>query len=308
MPRKKKYGKLEEYIINTLKKERTFCYEGAKWNVVLVDKPRPQENGECKTDVYVLAETNGLKKEFKISVKMSSSHEFQENKIKKERAESIFGSDYKNIIRKTAKKIEKEFDNQFLLFQKEKHPTKINSITMGWKLELATKPRKLSAKLELSDKEIKEYIYKGKNLAKDKKDSLVNGNVIKDSGVAEYILYMENDEKLTSDEIIQKLIPIDEMKIEPMYLIFTANNFRTDKETKKESSKSTDGKRSLAVKIKWKNSNGKLDYHLDFENPLSETGFDNKKETLKVLNELHLFHPENMKEEQIKKSSILYKD
>ena len=91
------YGDKRLWSIGT-KSYRCFSQEGSftlgreRFRVEVVGKPRPQHgSGEPKTDVYILGvNENGVHKELKISLKLESSNEFQENKVSAERAESFF--------------------------------------------------------------------------------------------------------------------------------------------------------------------------------------------------------------------------
>ncbi|EFU43869.1 hypothetical protein PVOR_01620 [Paenibacillus vortex V453] len=283
----KNYGQLERTIIDNFKAKGNFYFQGKNYKLVTVGKPSVS-NGECKTDVYILGKTeSGEQKEIKISVKTESSNEFQENKVSALRAEEYFGLDWASIIAETCRKIEDRFISQSVVFGSGKHPTKPNSITLGWKLEIASKERKLSAPIALSDQQIREYVYKGSNLSDSKKNAFVNGSIIPNSGVAEYILYSELYRDQNPDAILQNLKLIDSLKIKPTYLIFTANNWRTDVD-------STDGPRPLAVRVKWEVINGKLSRSLLFDNPLSYTGQDWRMHIKPVLKQLGVQHPSQM--------------
>lgn len=270
---KKNYRKLEEHVINVFNSqkmsERLFLYQQKWYKVLLAGKPRPQgnKNGECKTDVFVRAEEQKSSKliDLKISVKTESKQEFQQNKITAQTAEDIFGIDWENIIIKSTKSIEEEFKNRILLYASGKHPTKPNSITLGWKLEIASKSRKLSVRLPLTNQEIREYVYRGTNQTKGKKNAIVENTVIGNSGVADYML-VTNVSKINSvDDVIRQMVPIENYPVNDTYLIFTANNYRTD-------AKTADGPRALAVRIEWNCANGKLVPKLYFDEPLRYTG------------------------------------
>lgn len=59
---------------------KKFTYEQANYSVLKCDKPTSSK-GECKTDVYVLAQDDlGNQKEFKISVKQNNA-DFLEIKL-----------------------------------------------------------------------------------------------------------------------------------------------------------------------------------------------------------------------------------
>lgn len=283
----KNYGQLEQKIIDNFRNKGHFYFQGEYYTLLLVGKPFVAY-GECKTDVYILGQSSsGALKEIKISVKTESSNEFQENKVSAQRAEEYFGSDWSNIISKTCKGIEDRFLSQSVVYGSGRYPTLPNSITQGWKLEIASKERKLSAPLALTELQIREYVYKGSNLSDTKKNASVNGNVISNSGIAEYILYTELFSNLNPDDIINKLVSIETMKVKPTHLIFTANNWRTDLDQ-------TDGSRPLAVRVKWELINGRLSRSILFDEPLIHTGKDWKSHLYPILEQLGVHHPSNM--------------
>ncbi|NRD76208.1 hypothetical protein HPT25_01630 [Bacillus sp. BRMEA1] len=295
MPR---YSELENKIIRIIQNDGQFVYAGEGYSVLKVGKPRPQGSGECKTDVYILGDSNGFQREFKISVKSRRTNEFQENKVNAERAESFFGENYEDIIERTTRSISSKFREQPLLFASGKHPTKPNSVTMGWKLEIADKPRRLSAPLHLSDQEARDFIYKGINLPDNKRNSVLDGEVIYDSGVAEYMLYAEVDEICTTSDIFDNIQLIDDVEFEPLYLIFTANNYRTVEN-------STDGARPLAVRVHYNVIRGRLSHSLAFNNPLALTGKDLVPEVRQAFSQLGVLHPSELHLDQIEVPSIL---
>ena len=187
---------------------------------------------------------------------------------------------------------------QPLLFSSGKHPTKPNSITLGWKLEIASKPRKLSAPIQLNDEQIRNFVYKGVNLPPEKKDAMVNGEIIENSGIADYILYAELEELQNTQDVINQMKLIDEAEIQPTYLIFTANNYRS-KEDK------SDGARPIAVWIEWYLENNKLAHRIRFDEPLTYTGKDLVSDLKKVLTQLGKHHPSEMSTGDLKTSDIL---
>lgn len=284
---KKSYRELEDKVINLFRTEGQFELGGTIFKVKKVDKPRPS-SGECKTDVYVLGESNiGKLVELKISVKTSSSNEFQENKVTPERAEAYFGSNWREIIKKSCSGIEEKFEEVGLVFASGKHPTKPNSITLGWKLEIADKARNLSAPIELSEQEIRDYVYKGTNLTTGKKNAYVNGQLVENSGIANWMLKAQLNELETVSDIMSELELIDEMDIKPTYLIFTANNYRTDVDK-------TDGARSLAVRVDWDVDGNKLKRNIVFDEPLEYTGKEWKSNAANALRQLGKRHPSQL--------------
>lgn len=282
---KKGYGLLEQHIISLFNQEKRFVFEGNEYNVLITDKPRPN-SGECKTDIYVLAKDNNNNKiELKISAKLKSSNEFQENKLNATRAKAYLGENWSDIISKAAYSIHEKFEEKHLIYVSKHHPTAANSITLGWKFEIASKPRALSVKAPLTVEEVRNYVYKGINQTEDKKHSFVNKEIIMNSGIADYLLISEIEELKTINDIISNLIPIDNYNPPEIHFIFTANNYRT-KENK------ADGPRPLAVYIKWSCKNKKLCHEICYDSPLKYTGEnDIKPILLDALKDLCKFHP-----------------
>lgn len=262
------YRKLEDHVVNIFTVQRLFAYQQKLYEVLVADKPRPQgSGGECKTDVFVRAKEQRSSKviDLKISVKLESSQEFQQNKVSAQTAEDFFGNGWENIVIKSAKSIEKRFKDRVLLYASGKYPTKANSITVGWKLEIASKKRDLSVKVPLTDEEIREYVYRGTNQPESKKNSIVCDIVIPNSGIADYMLVTEIPKINSIDDVINQMIPIENYPVNDTYLIFTANNYRTDV-------KKADGPRPLAVRIEWNCVEGKLVPGFCFDAPLQYTG------------------------------------
>jgi hypothetical protein len=266
MPRRN-YGLLEDHIINTFRNDRLFTYYERICEVIEAGKPRPQSvGGECKTDVFVRARMQDTGEEFdlKISVK-NTNREFMGNKLKKEDVEAYLGPDWENILIEATTSIRDSFENRVLMYASGHYPTKPNSVTVGWKLEIADRPRALSVPIPLSDRQIRDYVYKGTNLTRDKKDSVVNGRVIPNSGVADYLIITCIEDIETSNDVIEQMQLIDDADIGDTYFIFTANNYRTDVQK-------ADGSRFLAVRIEWEVDNGRMVPIFHYDSPLQYTG------------------------------------
>lgn len=264
---KKAYRKLEEHIIRTFQRNRIFEYNNKVYELIRVGKPYPQGKGECKTDVFaeIRDQENMLSYEIKISVKTEGKQEFQENKVTRERAEAYFGENWEEIICEATRMLRGSFERRALLYASDAYPTKKNSVTVGWKLEFANKPRALSVQAPLTDREIREYVYKGTNQALNKRDSVVNGEIIRSSGIANYLLITTIDKIHTVNDVLRQMIYIDDMELDDIYLVFTANNYRTDVDK-------ADGPRPLAVRVEWQCSNRKLVPVFCYDYPLKYTG------------------------------------
>lgn len=285
---RKAYGLLEDKVIEIFQNEKSFTYRGVCYKVLKVGKPRTS-SGECKTDVYVLGQcSKGSNIELKISIKTRSSNEFQENKVTAPKMEAYFGIDWEKTVIQASKSLCNEFENRPLIYVTKHHPVKPDSITLGWKLEIASKPRSLSAPIPLTDKEIRDYVYKGTNQPIEKKNASVNGEMIINSGIAEFLLVTEIDELKCTSDVINQMELIDEAKISPTHLIFTANNYRTRED-------SADGPRPLAVFVKWTCIDNKLVSEIVYDSPLLYTGQnDIKPILLEALNKLGKMHPSEM--------------
>ncbi|HEL2314489.1 TPA: hypothetical protein TZM57_000085 [Streptococcus suis] len=257
----KSFNKNERKIANTLSIGTNFNYKGEHYEVTLIAKPLVSQ-GECKTDIYLEAKNdNNVKKEFKISYKQENA-QFIENKIQADRAKSLLGPKWKDIIQEGTFSIKEKFENRPIVIKKG---SRNGSITLGWKYELLdVKSGELSSKLNLTEEQVKD-IYSGKNLPSEKRDANVQGQVIKDSGVANFML--RTDELDDAQQIIDSLQTIDEyVKQHPdVYFACKALNYRTF-ESK------YDGDRPLAVQINWKEKDNELVPEFAYDEPLVKKG------------------------------------
>lgn len=266
MPQRQ-YGRLEQHIIEVFRNDRLFTYQNKIYEVMMAGKPRPQSaGGECKTDVFVRGrEQNGGEiADIKISVK-NENKEFMGNKLKAADLEAYIGPGWENVVIEATTSLQERFNNALLLYATRKYPTCENSITVGWKLEIADRSRALSVPIPLTDQEIRDYVYKGTNLAPDKRNSYVDGILIENSGVADYLITTTEGDITCANDVINQMEDIDEADIGDTYFIFTANNYRTDVDK-------ADGPRSLAVRVEWACREGKLVPTICYDQPLTYTG------------------------------------
>lgn len=258
---------------------KTVDFQGSTYTIKTAGKPTcPQ--GEAKTDVYILLQNNCQTHEIKISYKKSNA-DFLENKIGTERAEKLFGADWQAIIQKSTEKIRKKFLAKPLIYKTKYRRTQAGAITLGWKFELMNKPSgELSGEICLSQEQYLD-VHSGINLPEDKRHACVNGIVIKDSGVANYILlgnkYLSAQDVLDNIQCIKDYILKNDPKI---YFACKALNYRTFE-------KRFDGNRPLAVQVDWQIIDNKLTPRLVFDSPLIHKGnavADKLKECLLELN------------------------
>lgn len=261
----KTFGLEEHKILSLFSTGSTFCYKGESFKVNNFGKPNCKK-GEPKTDIYVeAANSDNCVKEFKISFKQGNA-EFLENKTNAERAEQLFGFKWQEIITSAVTKLQNDFQKRPLIYKSKLGNTDKGAITLGWKFELLNvKSGYLSEKIDLTRQQVID-VYAGTNLSKDKRNAYVNDVIIKNSGIANFIL-VEKDNINTTQDAVNSLIAInDYVDQNPnVYFACKALNYRSLKNK-------YDGDRPLAVYVNWFVTNGKLDYELVFDRPLLERG------------------------------------
>lgn len=253
----------EKRLIQILQGNKVF-FEGELVEILFVGKPL-YHSGEGKTDFYILL-SNG--KEIKVSSK-SKTADFLENKINASRAEQIFGKDWSKIISSSAKKLEEKFYEKQLYYPEKTGRIAAGSYTMGWKLDIINKNSgKLVCPVILSEEQ-KAEIFLGTNLSPEKRNAVVNGKIIENSGVANRIL-IDSENYSTAQEIIDGLIKIENYYSE-YFLAFKAVNYRSLEDK-------IDGNRPLAVWVNWEKEKPEI----IFDTPLK---FGAKNDILKQFKE-----------------------
>ena len=108
-------------------------------------------------------------------------------------------------------------------------------------------------------------VYAGRNLTANKRNSAVGGQIIENSGVADYIL--EFDNQITDpDAHIARLQPIVTFAPkQDIYFACKALNYRIEADK-------WDGDRPLAVYIEWVLIENRLTPHFRYDKPLSIKG------------------------------------
>lgn len=259
------FGKTERTIKELFLETKEFKYEGAKYTVLKCGKPTPSK-GECKTDVYVLAQDDiGKQKEFKISVKQVDA-DFLENKISLGRAIEILGDEAQDIIEKSIAKIKKAFEDDYLVYFNSYKRTEALCLKIGWKFEFINKSGGEKCGIITLTEQQKMDIYAGTNLNPDKRNCAVNGEIIMDSGIANYIINVDIPNK-ELDYYLSKMQSIEGFaKEQKIYFVCKALNYRSGKDK-------WDGDRPLSVYVHWfLDNNNKLQGKLIFEKPLSTKG------------------------------------
>lgn len=269
----KKFSKEEKHVLELFDAGKTFEYAGKKYCVILSDKPTCK-SGEPKTDIYVKA-VNIIDSSDIIEIKISYKREnadFIENKMGAERAQQILGDEWKRIIIDKLEQIRPNIEKAPLIFFDKKGNTDPGSIALGWRFEIVDKKKggKLSGDLELSKEQLIEA-YRGANNTQDKRDAVVCGKVIPNSGVADYMVRINADKLHSAQDVIDHLIPIDEYV--EMYPISTyvckALNYWTKE---MHQNKRWEGDRALSVYVEWSAIDGKLTPDVVVDRPLEQHG------------------------------------
>lgn len=298
----KSYILYETHIVNLFNQCENLIWQGNFFDKVSACKPRSQRliagqgsGGEPKTDVYVLLENigTGLKEIIKISVKQDNA-EFFANKLTATVAEDLLGCDWKNILIKNINLIQEHFTRQKITYFKNIRGVKDAFFTLGWKLEIINKRRKLSVPLILDQEEVIQLIYKGVNQPDSKRNAIVFDKVEENSGIADYLLKGDIKKHQTVESIIKDLKFLDSYTPENLHLAFTANNYRFK-------ANKADGDRHLVVSINWEVKEGRLKPNFDFSNPLCFTGQKDKMPLIKsCLSELGITKFDDIKIDEIK--------
>lgn len=259
------FGETERKIKQLFLEIKNFSYDCREYTVLKCGKPTCPK-GECKTDVYVLAQDEtGYQKEFKISIKQNNA-DFLENKISLDRAIEILGDDAQAIIKNTITNIKSSFEEDYLVYFNSYKRTEALCLKMGWKFEFLNKTGgDKSGLFDLTDQQ-KIEIYAGTNLSKDKKNASVNSQIIENSGVANYIIIVDKENQ-GIDYYLTKMQPIEDFaKSQNIYFSCKALNYRANEDK-------WDGNRSLSVYVDWYlDEDGKLQGKLIFDKPLSVKG------------------------------------
>lgn len=270
------FSQTEKNLINLINSTSQFTWNDCIYDVIKASKPATSR-GECKTDVFIKT----LQGNFKISIKQSNA-DFLENKISYERARQIFGDDTDSILRNSIGTIEQSFQDHPLICFKKKGKTEEKTILLGWKFELLNKiGGDKSGVLQLTDEQ-KLNIYSGHLLSSDKRDASVDGQVIADSGVADYILEIDEVSGHDLQFYINKLKPIrDFSRQQTIYFACKALNYRSlvDK---------WDGDRPLAVYVDWYLHQGELKSSICYDQPLQVKGNVVGNSVREILNELNI--------------------
>ncbi len=122
------FGDAERRILGFMAAGTQFDFNGKRYKVILSDKPTCYK-GEPKTDIYILAESDSDEIEIKISYKKENA-DFIENKMSAERAEQLFGTEWKEVIENSTLAIADRFAERMLIYTSKFRRTGKGSITL----------------------------------------------------------------------------------------------------------------------------------------------------------------------------------
>ena len=259
----------ESLILRKFSIGASFTYENHNYTIKNSGKPRPS-SGECKTDIYIQAvDENQQLREFKLSIK-KENYAFIENKPDKQRIIDIFGSNGINILIATIKKIEEKFSSLKLV--KYQRSDKSFTCILGWKIEIFKNTSgTLTVDFDLTPEQKKDIMC-GTNLSDEKKNSVVNDQVIPDSGIANLFLEIPSSYSAIENQNVQyfvnKFQKFESVIGNPDFKInarFTALNYRSNEDR-------WDGDRPLAVRVKWQKEQGSLKSEIVIDDPFGQQG------------------------------------
>lgn len=295
----KNFSESEKSILGLFAVGRRFNYDNKEYTVIRADKPTC-DKGEPKTDIYVLAKSESEEaREFKISYKQDNA-DFLENKMSDKRAQQIFGDDWNDIIRNATNSIRNKFYSRKLIYKNKYRHTDKGAITLGWKFEFVNKSNgELSGDMQLTKNQIID-VYSGTNLPKNKRNAIVNGMEIENSGVANYMLF--EDEKINRiQDAVDKMIPIVKYAEEhpKIYFACKALNYYSYKNK-------YDGNRPLAVFVDWEVKDNKLSHTLVFDAPLLNRGNSAYEKLMSALETMGVSTTDDLKSYNVTDDTIIY--
>lgn len=273
------FSDTERQIISLFHPGTKFTFEDKECTVLECEKPRPS-SGECKTDVYLRINQSDGEREIKISIKQANA-DFLENKMKYERAKEIFGDATDDILKKSIASIKSQFENQYLVLFQDYKRTEAKTIKLGWKFELVNKPGgDLSGELQLTHEQLMD-VYSGINLPDSKRNASVGGRIVINSGVANYVLFVDQDSEYSLDECIRGMQTVSDYvrTHNKIYFACKALNYRSSKSK-------WDGDRPLSVYVDWSLENDKLKGVLNLDEPLRHKGNEVGNQVKSLLHQL----------------------
>ena len=141
-------------------------------------------------------------------------------------------------------------------------------------------------------------VYAGTHLPADKRDASVNGRIIENSGMANFMLV--DDDVTDAQSVIDSIVSIEEyVSMHPtVYFACKALNYRTFEGK-------YDGNRPLSVFVDWNIVDGKLDGRLVFDAPLVTKGDGVADKLIECLNVLGIDTTDDIDANTVTNSNII---
>lgn len=259
--RKAQYMQKENSVLGLFKEGEIVEHAGRSYLVKTADKPFAQDNrGEPKTDVYILLEDrmSGEPKEIKISYK-SANYQFLENKMSGNRFSSIFteeeGDEIMALLPQNDR-VNREFEISTSALLNED-----SRLTLGYRLDIMASDASGYMPITVSEETMTE-ILGGAKLEETKRNGIIHGREVENSGVADHILVGDDFED--ANDALSKVVPISEYVKEDSNRVIAlapkavnmiphrAKHFGGDK------AKPWDGNRPLAISLNWTREGDRL--------------------------------------------------
>jgi len=313
----------ERKVRDVINNAKSFKWNGQNYQVIECAKPTA-DKGEPKTDTYIKAKNVSTKKiiEIKISTK-KRDWAAVENKVTAKRARYIYGEKFIEIVAAQNNELKEIFSSLPLIYFQKKRGNERGTITLGWRYEIMYEsakdkpdgkrrpPRKTGLWIK---EEIYPQIYWGKGCAPRHMDAKVNGKIVKNSGIPDWMLIKNKDEIENTDDIFSDLEPIKEFgkKHKELDLTYLKQNYRTElrkecdcgtnyrwildkcpncssKKRKNKASVAIQGmKRELPVWTKWEVVKGKLRGTVVVSTPFKKTSGEVLKNLQDCLTEIRV--------------------
>ena len=289
-------GGAEIKIRDKLKKIKTFRLNSSEYEIIQLSKPTVSGGGgETKTDIYIKAKNklNNKEEEIKISYK-KPSFSFVENKIKSNRAKTIYGNNWSKIIQEQINEIRDNFLAKPLVYFEKNGRIEKGSITLGWRYEMEhSGSRSLGAKIK---QDIAAQVWENKGAQAQYKDGIVDGEKIPLSGMPNFCLTIDPENINTSDDIFGNLVSMKELILTHgnITAAFLAQNYRSHKQ------KQEGNRRHLGVWVKWKILNNKLACEYVFDKPLEMESLPRLENLDECLKEMGIDLKKNFKIDLLK--------
>ena len=198
----------EQGVRDVIKKDGKFIWNGEEYKVIFCDKPTLGGGlGEPKTDTFVRAvnEKTNEEKDFKISTK-KTNFAYLQNHPKKRKLFELFEPGCREFMTGMQKKVFKKFPGiSPVIFEGEE---KEKGITLGWRneyLQESTRPLGIRLAQDVANK-----VWWGEGSPKEYLDAKVNGKIIPNSGMPDWILVKDAKDIKTANDVFSDLKDIKE--------------------------------------------------------------------------------------------------